>query len=320
MFATKQTAKPLVSVIVPVYNTKEYLDRCLESLRNQTLHNIEIVLIDDGSYDGSELICDLYSKNDSRFIVFHKDNGGLAAARNDGLNLAHASYIMFVDSDDWVEPEFCELTYHIAETNNADVVVFQYYQHGRLFTSKRRLFPSGGISSSEDVLTKYWSFTGAVVWNKLYRRYLFKGIQFPFGHLCEDGAVTHLVIYKAKRVFLSNEHLYHHLNYRNDSISNNMKHQFYGDAFHYGFERLGDLKSWGYDYTDEEMKLALLYLLICGRDSELSDKNERVLLQNTTYPQNASLKQKIMFRLFRLSPELFDVIAKASKMRLKERR
>ena len=313
------TWKPSVSVIVPVYNTKDYLEKCLNSLINQTLYNIEVVMIDDGSFDGSEKICDYYSEIDSRFSVFHKNNEGLAAARNKGISLTHADYVMFVDSDDWVEPEFCEAPFYVAQCYNVDVVAFQYLQHGRILASKRRCFPVEGIIAKKEVLSKYWSFTDAVVWNKLYRKELFKGIQFPVGHLCEDGAVTHLVVHKANTIYLLNKYLYNHLNFRSDSISNQMSSQFVEDAFNYGFERINNLKQWGYNYSDEEMKLALLYLLICGRDSELSNRNDRILHQNKTFPRNASLKQKIMFHLYKLSPELFDIIAKMSNMRFEEK-
>lgn len=99
---------PKVSVIVPVYNVEPYLRQCLDSIVSQTLKDIEIILIDDGSTDGSGEICDEYKREDHRIRVIHKVNEGLSAARNDGIDASTAPYIMFVDGDDWVEPEFCE--------------------------------------------------------------------------------------------------------------------------------------------------------------------------------------------------------------------
>lgn len=95
--------KPLVSVIVPIYNVEKYLSKCIESIINQTLSNIEIILINDGSTDSSGVIADNYAKNDSRIKVIHKKNGGQGSARNIGIELASGEYIGFVDSDDWID-------------------------------------------------------------------------------------------------------------------------------------------------------------------------------------------------------------------------
>ena len=94
----------LISVIIPVYNVEPYLPKCLESVCNQTYDNLEIILIDDGSTDNSGQICDMWAERDSRIVVIHKENGGVSAARNDGLKRAKGELIGFVDSDDWVEP------------------------------------------------------------------------------------------------------------------------------------------------------------------------------------------------------------------------
>ena len=103
--------EPKVSVIVPIYNVEAYLPRCLDSLRRQTLSHIEIILIDDGSSDGCGEIAARYAREDGRFRVIHQANAGLSAARNRGIELASAPYLMFVDSDDWVEPDFCRIPF-----------------------------------------------------------------------------------------------------------------------------------------------------------------------------------------------------------------
>ena len=100
--------KPLISVIVPIYNTEKYLKKCLDSIINQTYKNLQIILIDDGSGDNSGEICDEYATKDSRIQVIHKQNAGVTAARNDGLDMATGDYIGFVDSDDWIEPNMYE--------------------------------------------------------------------------------------------------------------------------------------------------------------------------------------------------------------------
>ena len=121
--------KFLVSVIVPVYKVPEiYLRNCIESIQNQTLQNIEIILIDDGSPDNSGIICDEYSHNDKRIVTIHKENGGLSSSRNAGQRAATGEYIMFVDGDDWIEKDMCESLYNIAQETGAELVMCGTYR------------------------------------------------------------------------------------------------------------------------------------------------------------------------------------------------
>lgn len=118
--------KPLVSVIVPIFQTEKYLPRCLDSLQRQSLPNIEILLINDGSPDSCGAICDDYATKDERFIVFRQNHAGTSVARNLGIRMATSDYLMFVDSDDWVHEDFCKDAYECAVNNNADVVKFGF--------------------------------------------------------------------------------------------------------------------------------------------------------------------------------------------------
>ena len=115
-----------ISVIVPVYNVEKYLEKCVESILNQSLKDIEIILVDDGSPDNCPQICDEYATKDSRVKVCHKQNGGLSSARNEGLKHVSGEYYMFVDSDDWLDSETCEVTYNYAKQNDADCLMFSY--------------------------------------------------------------------------------------------------------------------------------------------------------------------------------------------------
>lgn len=122
---------PLVSIIVPIYNVEKYLHRCMETLINQTIENIEIIMVDDGSPDNCHQLCDEYAKKDKRIHVIHKENGGLGFARNSGLEIATGEYISFVDSDDYVTEDMCEKLYQAAKRNNADVVYGSiFYDNG----------------------------------------------------------------------------------------------------------------------------------------------------------------------------------------------
>ena len=120
---------PKVSVIVPVYNAEKYLRRSLDSLKIQTLQEFEVILIDDGSKDFSSAICDEYVGSDSRFSVIHKQNEGVSAARQTGLDAAHGEYVIHVDSDDWVEPTMLEELYTKAISENADIVICDYFNN-----------------------------------------------------------------------------------------------------------------------------------------------------------------------------------------------
>ena len=120
------TAQPLVSVIVPIYNAEEYLDRCIRSLLGQTLSNIEIILVDDGSNDRSGVMCEEYAKRDSRISVFHQPNSGVAAARQRGVDMAQGLFSIHTDPDDWIEPTMLEELYTKATERQADMVICNF--------------------------------------------------------------------------------------------------------------------------------------------------------------------------------------------------
>ncbi|MCI6041836.1 glycosyltransferase family 2 protein [bacterium] len=117
---------PCVSVIVPIYNNEAYLDKCIQSLINQTYKNLQIILVNDGSKDSSLKICDKYNENDSRIIVIHKENGGASSARKAGIEKATGEYVIFVDGDDWIELDTCEESVRVAMDHQADCVMFGY--------------------------------------------------------------------------------------------------------------------------------------------------------------------------------------------------
>ena len=111
----------LISVIVPIYNVEKYLDRCVDSIINQTYKNLEIILVDDGSPDNCLAICDSWAEKDRRIKVIHKENGGVSSARNSALDIASGDYIGFVDSDDWIEPDMYEILIKNAKKYDADI-------------------------------------------------------------------------------------------------------------------------------------------------------------------------------------------------------
>lgn len=203
---------PKVSVIVPVYNAEKYLRRSLDSLKNQTLQEFEVILIDDGSKDFSSAICDEYVGSDSRFSVIHKQNEGVSAARQTGLDAAHGEYVIHVDSDDWVEPTMLEELYTKAISENADIVICDYFNN----IGPKQTVCNQRPSSLEPkkILQELFQQLHGSCCNKLARRACYKqyGIQFPCGiNYCEDLFTwVQLLSHEEVKVAYLNKAFYHY--------------------------------------------------------------------------------------------------------------
>lgn len=207
---------PLITIIVPVYNNEKNLLKCLSSLCDQTYKNIEILIVDDGSNDSSGAISDEFAEKDKRVVVIHKENGGVAMARNVALRKAKGDYFMFVDSDDWVEPDFCESALSQLLENNVRLLVFGhkevYEKPGKepvtkIFTVKNpiRLTASQAMRCVLGGNTVY-----NYMCNKIYDRKLFDGIEFPVGRVFEDNDVIYRVVHRAGDIFISDRVLYYY--------------------------------------------------------------------------------------------------------------
>lgn len=203
---------PKVSVTVPVYNTSEYLRRCLDSLLAQTLDDIEFILVDDGSTDNSGTICDEYLKKDSRFTVIHQVNGGLASARETGLQNANGEYIIVCDSDDWVEPTMYEEMYALAKEKDADIVICDYfinYDNGKQVRESRHYSDSDGIIDNREIVAN----SAGSSWVKLIRKSLFTEgkIHYEPGiNLSEDSLIVYKLMQLNPRVIKLDKPLYHY--------------------------------------------------------------------------------------------------------------
>lgn len=158
-----------VTIAVPVYNTEQYLDRCLNSLLSQTLKEIEVILVDDGSTDNSGQICDEYAAKDDRIKVFHKQNGGLASARQVALENAHGEYFICCDSDDWVEHTMYEEMYNKAKAENADIVICDFAFNYPDGTQKIRREPNNFNCQDDIIRATLTHKLTPNTWNKLVR-------------------------------------------------------------------------------------------------------------------------------------------------------
>lgn len=215
-------ATGLISIIVPVFNVKDYLDRCVESIVNQSYENIEVILVDDGSNDGSQDICDKWEERDSRISVYHKSNGGASAARNLGLEKARGEFIGFVDSDDYIDLDMYERLY--ADMNRdvdvvscGRVIIYPPEAHRKPKvhdnTYKRLVFSNEEAMGA--LLNRQLSFSPCT---KLFRRHLFNEIRFPVGRTCEDLPVIYAIVKKSRNIVSIGAIKYFNW-YRPDSIS-----------------------------------------------------------------------------------------------------
>lgn len=207
----------LISIILPVYNVSKYLEECMKSIINQTYKNIEIIVVNDESTDGSDYICEKYKKLDNRIKVIHQKNQGLSAARNTGLNHCKGEYISFIDSDDYVKPDYIGKLYKSIKENNTKISVCGYTD---LYTDNT--LKSAGISEYNELLIgkKFLKDRGlnTVVWNKMYDASIWKKLRFDVGKLHEDLFIMHKIMYNEDIVSVVKEDLYIHRT-RTDSIT-----------------------------------------------------------------------------------------------------
>lgn len=198
----------LVSVIVPVYNTETYLEKCINSLLNQKHSNIEIWLIDDGSSDGSPGICDRFALENRNVYVIHKENEGQAVARNVALDLCTGQYIVFVDSDDSIDPYYIERMLTEAVINNAELVVCGFCVDNGIRKDKISHIYShyDNFGLYKEYLTD--KYISTVLWNKLYKKSLFSDVRFPRIRANEDAYVLPRVFSKVTKAVIVPECLY----------------------------------------------------------------------------------------------------------------
>lgn len=230
---------PLISVIIPVYNVERYLEHCVMSVRGQVYGNLEIILVDDGSTDSCGRMCDEFAKADSRIRVIHKENGGLSSARNAGLDAACGELIAFVDSDDYVHPEYISRLYEVMVKTGAGLAMCGWR---RIFSNdigfRYPALPAAGNASeaaadvaetsgatadaapgNAEVMDYAQALEGLVgpdsvryvlTWNKLYKREIFSGLRFPEGKISEDFYVSFKVLHRGGKIAVIREQLYYY--------------------------------------------------------------------------------------------------------------
>lgn len=219
----------LISIIIPVYNVENYIDNCLESVVNQTYSNLEIILVNDGSTDNSINKCCEWEARDHRVVVYNKKNGGASAARNYGLDRVNGEYIMFIDSDDYIDKYMVEKLYSSlreekGEVSMCDSVRVDNYNYNIKNSLKREIL----IWNEEMYWNNYYMFPEdkyIVLWNKLYSKKIFEDLRLPEGKLFEDELVMHKIIEKCSKVVYINEKLYYYFQRQGSSMNQLYTHR-----------------------------------------------------------------------------------------------
>lgn len=302
-----------VSIIVPIYKVEKYLDRCINSLVVQTYKNIEIILVDDGSPDKCPQKCDDWASRDNRIVVIHKENGGLSDARNTGIKRASGDYLMFVDSDDYIEPDSCEKFIEIVDKSQADIIVgnaLQETSHGNVHMDRTNLEEGYLYTNTEfiklAIRAEEWY---APAWLSLYKRNIYKEnhLEYKKGLLHEDMEMLPRVFFAAHTVSFLNKEFYHYVN-RDDSImgsSNKEKNGKHIMKIYAEWKQLFD------DVEDTELR-SLLYgfLVKCYLHSVKEFKmDDGIQIQGISnkfiYKYGLDTKERIKAILYNISPKLY---------------
>lgn len=190
---------PLISVIVPVYKVEPYLSRCIDSILAQTFADFELILVDDGSPDNCGKICDEYAQKDKRIQVIHKENGGLSSARNEGIDWSFANsnsqWLTFIDSDDWIHPQYLELLLSGATSTNTDICVCEYTETSEFSDFENLNKVNAQKLSPEDFFVNH-HVTAVIACGKLYKKSCFKNIRYPLGKIHEDEYTTYKILFE----------------------------------------------------------------------------------------------------------------------------
>lgn len=218
---------PKISVIIPVYKVEEYLNRCVDSVINQTYKDFEIILVDDGSPDNCGKICDEYAARYSFVTVIHKENGGLSDARNAGLDVMRGEYVAFVDSDDYIHPEYLNILITEAEKHNADISLIGFKRVPDDIDSFEKIvdYETEVLNSHQAMCIfflpkKKYQFVFSCA--KIYKREVFLNLRFPLGTIHEDLYTTWKCFLAAKTIVSSSPKLYYY-RLRSDSIMNSLQ-------------------------------------------------------------------------------------------------
>lgn len=315
-----------IVVIIPVYNVENYLERCIDSVLNQSFDDFRLILVNDGSTDTSGQICETYRQADERIELINQENMGLSMARNNGLEASSEKYVMFLDSDDYIHRDMLDILYKNLIENGADISVCDHkkvYEGQRLEykDQENNLRVLSNIEAVEKIVKRN-DENMIVAWGKLYNRELFKGISYPEGKYHEDEFVTYRLFYRAKKIILTSAQLHYYIQ-RDASIT--------GDK--YSLKRLEKLEGLkeaiGFfnHHKEEDLELAARYRYLFNIQIayyrlkfELSSEVSTMVNLKTEYNnefasivrdlKKLTLMKRFNLRFFHLSPNLYSYAVK----------
>ncbi len=304
----------LVSIVVPVYNVEHFLEHCINTILNQTYDNFEMILVDDGSTDSSGDICETWAKKDERISVIHQANGGLSAARNSGIDVSKGEYICFIDSDDFITPNYIKDFVNALESSNADFAICDIVSSKLASTEK--IIDKNIVFMPEDC--KEWLSNPisreyvlmVVAWNKMFRSTFWKDKHFEVGYIHEDEFMINEIIYSmSKAVFVPAENYIYRIN--EESITGkgnagNVKHLHVIDAYEKRIQKALENKDNIFAQTTLKwamLKLAKFYKEGSDEMKKASQSKYQKLLSG--YENILSEKQKMKYKIFNISPTVF---------------
>lgn len=312
---------PLISVIIPVYNVERHLEKCLNSIVNQTYKNLEIILINDGSTDNSGVICEKYAENDSRVIYISRENKGVSASRNEGIELSNGDYFSFIDSDDYLELDAYEYLINIIKEKNVDIVNYEHYvtfqnseEAHQLSDKNYGLFDKYGAQ-------KQLVYNVAFAWNKLFSKKTISGLKFDETILRgEDSLFSRQTFDKADFVWFDNRPLYHYVQSEDSAVRGSFRPsqltaiKLYDAYKEFYTEKYPELLPKCLANMNTLM-ISLYYdMWIDKKDFKNEQKWVYTVFKNH-YKQvfackDLSRAQKIKMKIFKFSPKLFCIIHK----------
>ena len=317
---SNQDRDPEISIIVPVYNVEKYLPQALDAILKQTFSDWECILVNDGSTDASGTICDEFGGKDHRFIVAHKDNGGVSSARNVALEMAKGRFVSFIDSDDWPEPCFLEVMHNLMINHNVDLVQCGFKRAFKFFEREKPLVEKKMILERDEAMLTLLnnSVMPCFLWNKLFRREIISE-PFPLNKNYEDAYTLPHWLQKASKVVLSPNIVYNYRMRRGSICNSEMARNQYD--FFVSSRHLADLvkKTVPESFTPEKYKCYLLKVIVSAAKKIARNEADKTIRRETLkkfsceireigIPLTSELKNKQRFRAncLKENPWLFE--------------
>lgn len=296
----------MISVVIPMYNAEKYVEKCLNSLLKQTYKDLEIIIVNDGSKDNSQTICERFAEQDKRITLINTENRGAGSARNTGIEVAKGEYISFIDSDDYVCPDYYERLLHMLEKAGADIAIGKYQRISE--HDEMKFINSGEVkecTNLEELLVLYGEdedryINAVLVTNKLFKRELFEeNVRFPIGRLIDDEFIIYKLIYKSKKIVYTDDVMYAYVQSDSSVMRTNFKEQRVHDTIDVYDEVYKFFKENGTEELNK--KILIRYLSYCVElaqktsTSTVIDNKEKIyqLLKEKFNQKTDEAKEKI---------------------------